>query len=78
MFNAGFEIGSHSHSHEWLSQLSDDEALSNLSNSVNILRNIGVKGKDIYVDANVQLLRHPERIFLGDTKNTIHVRCSTI
>ena len=31
-----------------------------------ILRNIGFKGEDIYVDANVQLLRHPERIFLGD------------
>ena len=42
MFNAEFEVGSHSHSHEWLSQLSDDEALSNLSNSVNKLRNIGV------------------------------------
>ena len=30
------------------------------------LRNIGGKGVDVYVDANVQLLRHPERTFLGD------------
>ena len=30
------------------------------------LRNIGCKGVDVYVDANVQLLRHPERTFLGD------------
>ena len=31
-----------------------------------LLRNIGNKGVDVYVDANVQLLRHPERTFLGD------------
>jgi acetyltransferase-like isoleucine patch superfamily enzyme len=31
-----------------------------------LLRNIGWKGVDVYVDANVQLLRHPERTFLGD------------
>ena len=31
-----------------------------------LLRNIGSKGVDVYVDANVQLLRHPERTFLGD------------
>jgi len=30
------------------------------------LRHIGGKGVDVYVDANVQLLRHPERTFLGD------------
>lgn len=30
-----------------------------------LLRNIGSKGMDIHVDSNVQLLRHPERIFLG-------------
>ena len=29
------------------------------------LRKIGQQGSDVYVDANVQLLRHPERIFLG-------------
>ena len=31
-----------------------------------LLRHIGCKGVDVYVDANVQLLRHPERTFLGD------------
>ena len=31
-----------------------------------LLRNIGSKGVDVYVDADVQLLRHPERTFLGD------------
>ena len=31
-----------------------------------LLRNIGRKGVDVYVDANVKLLRHPERTFLGD------------
>jgi acetyltransferase-like isoleucine patch superfamily enzyme len=31
-----------------------------------LLRNIGSKGVGVYVDANVQLLRHPERTFLGD------------
>jgi acetyltransferase-like isoleucine patch superfamily enzyme len=30
------------------------------------LRNVGSKGKDIHVDSNVKLLRHPERISLGN------------
>ncbi len=30
-----------------------------------VLRNIGHKGKDIYVENNVQIQRHPERVFLG-------------
>ena len=31
-----------------------------------LLRNVGSVGTDVYVDANVQLLRHPEKVFLGD------------
>ena len=30
------------------------------------LRNIGSLGTDVYVDFDVQLLRHPEKVFLGD------------
>jgi acetyltransferase-like isoleucine patch superfamily enzyme len=31
-----------------------------------LFRNVGSVGTDVYVDANVQLLRHPEKVFLGD------------
>ena len=31
-----------------------------------LLRNVGSVGTDVYVEANVQLLRHPEKVFLGD------------
>lgn len=31
-----------------------------------ILRNVRSKGEGIYIDRNVQLLRHPERIYLGN------------
>lgn len=31
-----------------------------------LLRGVGRKGEAVYVDTNVKLLRHPERIFLGD------------
>lgn len=31
-----------------------------------LLRNVGSVGNDVYVDANVQLQRHPEQVFLGD------------
>ena len=31
-----------------------------------LLRNAGLVGTDVYVEPNVQLLRHPEKVFLGD------------
>ena len=46
MFNAGFEVGSHSHSHEWLGQLSANEAWNKLSQSIDILRHIDVVDKE--------------------------------
>ncbi len=30
------------------------------------LRGIGSQGKDVYVEANVKLQRHPEKVYLGD------------
>ena len=31
-----------------------------------LLRNVGSMGADVYVEANVKLLRHPEKVYLGD------------
>lgn len=46
MYNTGFEVGSHSHNHKWLSQLSEDDAWNDIYESINILRHIDVLGKE--------------------------------
>ncbi len=40
--DAGFEVGSHSHTHRWLGQLPGDDAVSDINKSVDILRKIDV------------------------------------
>jgi peptidoglycan/xylan/chitin deacetylase (PgdA/CDA1 family) len=42
MYSAGFEVGSHSHSHKWLGQLSEDDAWNDIYESIKILRHIDV------------------------------------
>lgn len=42
MHRAGFEVGSHSHTHRWLGQLPEDDAVSDIHRSVDILRKIDV------------------------------------
>lgn len=42
MYNAGFEVGSHSHTHRWLGQIPEDDAVSDIHHSIDILRKIDV------------------------------------
>ncbi len=46
MHHAGFEVGSHSHSHKWLGQLSEDDAWNDIHESINVLRHIDVLDKE--------------------------------
>lgn len=46
MYDSGFEIGSHSHDHLWLGQLSIDEAWNNLRKSIDQLSEINVLEKE--------------------------------
>ena len=45
IFKAGFEVGSHSHTHRWLGQLPGDDGARDINRSVDILRRIGVLGQ---------------------------------
>jgi peptidoglycan/xylan/chitin deacetylase (PgdA/CDA1 family) len=65
MYNAGFEVGSHSHSHKWLGQLSEDDAWNDIYESINMLRHIDVLDKEWTVcyphgNWNTELLRKLE------------------
>ena len=42
IYKAGFEVGSHSHTHRWLGQLPEDDGARDINRSVDILRRIDV------------------------------------
>jgi len=42
MHKAGFEVGSHSHTHRWLGQIPEDDAMNDIKHSIDILRKIDV------------------------------------